>query len=162
MIQQLLSRFLIVDAGTDDIYIELWVNIEDEDYNMMLVEKWDWNGDSDADGYRLYIDYYHITGTYDFNFELANSTITTLSLSRITPGYWYHLWAWSDGGTMEMCYDGNGGSSSASTTNYYGIGTTENDLHFGMGFTIWFDDDNPDWPLVGLLDDVVIGRCYPI
>lgn len=152
-------------SGEDDIYIELWVNIEDVEDDMMLVEKWDWNGESDADGYRLYIYYYGLLGTYDFKFELANSTITTLSLSGITPGYWYHVWAWSDGGagTMNMYYDSHlQGSSSASTTNSYGIGPTDNDLHFGMGFPTWNDDDNPDWPLVGLLDDVVIGRCYPV
>lgn len=153
------------DPEEDDIYIEIWVNIEDTEGNMMLIEKWDWIGDGEANGYRIYVDYDGLLGTYDFIFELACTNITSLSLSSCDPGYWYHLWAWSDGssGTMDMYYDAQlHASNSASTTNSYGIGSTEgHDLFFGTGHPYYFGEEEVDWELVGKMDDVVIGRCYP-
>ncbi len=154
------------DPGEDDIYIEFWVNIEDTEGNMLLIEKWDWleEEEGSANGYRIYVDYDGLTETYAFAFELACDSITTLSLSGCDPGYWYHLWAWSDAstGTMNMSYDAHlHFSASSSTSNTYGIGETDNDLFFATGRPYWITPQQVDWVLVGKMDDVVIGRCYP-
>jgi len=147
----------------DDLYIELWTQIEDIEDNMMLIEKWDWLGNNSANGYRLYVDYDNILQIYNLKLELASNTITTLTLSGVTPGYWYHIWAWSNGGTMNLYYDSETqGSASANTANTNGIGATSNDLYFACGHPSWITPQGTDWQLVGLIDDVVIGRCYPV
>ncbi len=153
------------DPEEDDIYIEFWVMIEDSEGDMMLIEKWDWLEEDSANGYRIYVDYDGLTETYDFKFELACDAITTLTLSGCDPNYWYHLWAWSDGGTgiMNMYYDAHLHlSDSSSTTSTDGIGETDNNLFFATGHPHDYDEDEVDWELVGKMDDVVIGRCYPV
>jgi hypothetical protein len=146
----------------DDIYLECWINIEDSEENQIVIEKWDWNGEDDAYGYRLYLDYDPFLEEYELKFQLANSTITTLTGRSIVPNYWHHVWAWSVDGTMHTHVEGGlRPDTTDNTTNSNGIGQTENDLLFAFGYPVWYNDDSPYWPFIGTMDDVVIGRCYP-
>jgi len=151
------------DSEEDDLYIEFWINPEDTKYNQILIQKWDWIGNNQANGYRIYLDYSPLFDKYELKFEVANSTITTLtSKHNVAPGYWYHIWAWSIGGNMYTHVEGGlSANTTDNTTNTNGIGQTGNPLIFAFGFPLWYATLTPDWPFVGIMDDVVIGRCYP-
>ncbi len=149
-----------------DLYIEFMFWTESCQISQMLIEKWDWTNviPPQANGYRIYLEYNPGLMRVEAKFDLGYTNIASVtSNTQIYNGYWYHVWAWVTGGTMFFHVSGYGTPSTQSGPASYGIGSTSsNPLLFALGYPSPVTPYTADWPFLGALDDIVIGKCPPL
>lgn len=146
----------------DQLYIEFWFLTEADDEDQMLIEKWDWSVIQHiANGYRLFIDYTNPTSVLKFQVANSNTVSSVTADGSIQNNIWYHVWAWADSGILNIWLESqNGGPGELEqSSSQNGIGATTSPLVFGCGKPNYVIGG---WPLIGEIDDVVIGRLYPI